>query len=201
MNPQIILASSSPYRAQLLKQLSLSFEAMSPTVDEEKVKNSSLLKPKDLSLHLSLLKGQDILSKTGHENIIISSDQICVSCDENIYFNKPYNKENAINQLIKLQNRHHYLYTSFHLFYKGNILSHTDTTTLYMRPLSLEQIKSYVDKDNPLDCAGSYRLESLGISLFEKIETNDSTSIIGLPLITLTNFLVNQIGINLWNHH
>jgi septum formation protein len=96
----------------------------------------------------------------------------------------------AIAQLLKMQGKHHELVTAVCLMMPHKKICFENRTRLYMRQLTEESVREYVQLDSPLDCAGSYKLESRGIKLFEKIEMDDHTSIIGLPLIQLNNHLL-----------
>ena len=102
---------------------------------------------------------------------------------------KPGSVDEAEAQLASLSGRTHELITAMAVAHGGGIIEHTDVTTLVMRGVSPEEIRRYVAADRPLDCAGSYKLESLGIALFESISSADQTAIVGLPLIALTTIL------------
>jgi septum formation protein len=118
---------------------------------------------------------------------IIGGDQV-VDLDGMI-LGKPTTVHAAIDQLIELSGRSHRLATAVAVWDEGRLNTHVDITTLTMRTLELSAIRRYVEADQPLDCAGSYKLESRGIALFERIETADYTAIIGLPLMALTSML------------
>ncbi len=185
----LILASTSKYRSALLKQLNYEFSCVAPNVDEDQYKNQGH-SPLALSQILSKLKAQEVFSR--HQNAcVIGSDQVC-HFDGNI-LSKPKTIERAIEQLTKMQGKTHELITAVTIFSPDSEVTFTNTTKLSMRKLSTDEITRYVQEDMPLDCAGSYKLESSGIKLFTKIEMDDHTSIIGLPLIQLTTHL-NQIG-------
>ena len=188
----LILASTSKYRGALLEQLGWPFEAVAPGVDEDKIKQK-IASPKELSLELARLKAQAVACKFPHA-CVIGSDQVC-SLDGKI-FDKPGTAENAALQLSQMQGRSHELITAVAVVHPNGMDMILDITTLHMRPLTLSQIHTYVKEDMPLDCAGSYKLESRGIKLFEKIEMKDQTAIIGLPLIELTTTLL-KLGYSL----
>lgn len=185
----LILASTSRYRRDLLARLGLPFRAMPPRVDEESRKESSLA-PRDLAEHLAEAKTMS-LSAIEPEAIILGSDQVA-ACDGRI-LGKPGTAPAAIAQLSFLAGRSHQLITAICLWHQGQLLRHTDVTTMTMRNLTEAEIARYVAADQPLDCAGSYKLESRGITLFSRIESEDHTAIIGLPLIALTS-LLRSIG-------
>ena len=185
----LILASTSKYRSALLSQLDWPFEAIAPGVDEDQLKSKDV-SPTQLAIKLAKLKAEAIF-KNRPEACVIGSDQVCMFNGE--LLGKPGTKEKAIAQLMLMQGSHHELITAVTLLYpKGEINFH-NRTVLYMRPLTLAEVTHYIESDMPLDCAGSYKLETKGIKLFEKIEMDDHTSIIGLPLIQLNNHLL-KIG-------
>ncbi len=185
----LILASTSKYRAALLAQLGHQFESISPGVDEEQLKSPNFT-PTQIATELAKLKALAVFKKRP-EACVIGSDQVCVLNGE--LLSKPGSKENAILQLQKMQGIHHELITAVTILYPQGVINFHNRTLLFMRPLTLSEITRYVEEDLPLDCAGSYKLESKGIKLFEKIEMDDHTSIIGLPLIQLNNHLL-KIG-------
>ena len=118
---------------------------------------------------------------------IIGCDQV-VDVDGRI-LGKPETLEAAVEQLSLLQGRSHRLVTAVCVWHEGLIHTHVDLTTLTMRPIPVEAIARYLAADQPLDCCGSYKLEARGITLFERIESDDHTAITGLPLIALTTLL------------
>lgn len=183
---KIILASTSPYRKKLLEQIHLPHSTVAPTVDEELLKKNSTVSIPDLPLFLAEKKAESIAA--------LHPDALVIGCDQmglmqNTPLNKAKTKDKAVEQLLLLQGKSHQLITAMVVCHGPKKLKHVDYTTLHMRPLSQKQIRHYVDLDNPLDCAGSYKIESLGISLFEKIETQDHTAIVGLPLMALVRLL------------
>ena len=186
---RLILASTSKYRGALLAQLGYPFEAISPGVNEDQLKSKKYT-PTQIATELAKLKALAVFKKRP-EACVIGSDQVCVLNDE--LLSKPGSKENAILQLQKMQGIHHELITAVTILYPQGEINFHNRTLLFMRPLTLSEITRYVEEDLPLDCAGSYKLESKGIKLFEKIEMDDHTSIIGLPLIQLNNHLL-KIG-------
>ena len=183
----LILASTSTYRRQLLSQLGWRFEAMAPGIDENQFKQQGL-SPEDLAIELSRIKAKAVYLRN-EGSCVIGSDQVCSL--NGTLFSKPQTKENAIEQLGQLQGRPHELLTAVTVVTPENETSFLNRTILHMRDLSKEEIERYIDADLPLDCAGSYKLEARGIKLFERIEMSDHTAIIGLPLIELSNVLIN----------
>lgn len=187
---KIILASKSPYRKKLLERLGINFECVSSEFDESTIKQR-LNCPVEISKQLSKAKALTIKDQY-KDCIIIGSDQVCALGDE--LLSKPKTFDKGLTQLSKMQGRSHRLITSYYLYSPNQCFEHTNVTTLKMKSLSENQIKKYLNSDNPIDCAGSYKLELQGISLMESIDTEDSTAIIGLPLIQLGHDL-NKLGI------
>lgn len=182
----LILASTSTYRRNLLSNYGLKFKALKPTFNEESYKNSSSLKFKDLCIELAYQKALSIHDY--HPNsIVIGSDQMALVDNEQL--GKAHSIEKAAEQIMKLQGRSHELITSLCVLYKDQIIKKLHTTTLYMKPLTHKQALKYVTHDNTIDCAGSYKLEKSGKSLFSKIDCSDESAIIGLPLMELTETL------------
>jgi septum formation protein len=185
----LLLASKSRYRAHLLARLGWPFEAIAPGVDEDKVKETKV-SPQEMAILLSKLKAQAVAAKFPHA-CVIGSDQVCSLNGE--ILGKPGTPEKAREQLSRMQGKNHQLFTAVTIASPEGLETFLNETTLHMRPLTLRDIHQYVTLDMPLDCAGSYKLESRGIKLFHKIETEDETAIVGLPLIELTNRLL-QLG-------
>lgn len=169
-----------------MSQLGWDFEAISPGVDEDKVKAEGLA-PGDLALLLSKYKAEAVFAKRP-DACVIGSDQVCTMNGK--IFSKPGTVENAALQISEMQGKSHELLTAVTVISPKGVESFLNRTTLHMRPLTLSQIQDYVNDDLPLDCAGSYKLESRGIKLFSSIEMSDQTAIIGLPLIELTSTLL-----------
>ncbi len=189
--PDLVLASTSRYRRELLARLGLPFRARAPGCDEEAVKQSLRgahlhLPPERLAAELARAKAES-LRDVEPEAVILGSDQVAAIGDE--ILDKPGSAEQAARQLALLAGRTHVLVTAVALLHGGRLHAHVDVTRLAMRPLSSAQIERYVAADAPLDCAGSYRLEARGITLFERIESADHTAIVGLPLIAVTSML------------
>lgn len=187
----LILASTSPYRRMQLKKLGLHFTATAPKVDEKQLKNSSLRTPAELAAYLALQKAHSLRADfPGHW--ILGADQLVDFQGE--ILGKPETEEKARAQLFKLQGRTHQLITAFCLSGPTQDIAHVDFARMHMRPLNEQQVADYVQQDQPLDCAGAYKLENAGISLFEKIESEDFTAIQGLPLIAFTNAWLKAQG-------
>jgi septum formation protein len=179
------LASTSESRRSLLKRLGVPFRCLVPRVAEEEWKLGDW-GPRELAERLALAKAESFRAELPNATLI-GSDQI-VSVDERIY-GKPLTHERAVEQLVALAGISHLLITALAVWHDGHAYVHTDLTTMHMRALSRAEIERYVAADRPLDCAGSYKLEERGITLFDRIETQDYTAILGLPLIALTTLL------------
>lgn len=188
----LILASTSKYRGALLAQLGWDFEAMAPGVDEDQFKNKNL-SPEKLAMLLSQEKALAVFKKR-NDSCVIGSDQVC-SLGSDI-LSKPHTSENAVKQLLSMQGKTHELLTAVTICSPQGTKSFINKTVLHMRSMNEKEISDYVSADLPLDCAGSYKLESRGIKLFSRIEMSDHTAIIGLPLIELTSSLL-ELGYQL----
>lgn len=184
----LILASTSKYRGDLLRQLGYPFEAVAPGVDEDKVKGKGI-SPVELASTLARFKAEAVFARYPHA-CVIGSDQVCSLGDK--ILSKPGTKDAATEQLSLMQGKTHELITAVSVISPQGMESFVNRTVLHMRPLTLKDIHQYVAADMPLDCAGSYKLESRGIKLFQKIEMDDHTSIIGLPLVQLTSTLLKM---------
>ncbi len=179
----LVLASTSPYRKELLSKLGLPFVAERPLFDEDSAKTQPMLADQ-LCQFLGQEKARSLAKA---DNCVIGGDQMLVLGTE--ILGKPGTKENACQQLQKMQGRTHELLTSVSIYHQLHLHQFLNRTRLTMTPLSAEQIQNYVNLDLPLDCAGSYKIEKHGITLFEKIETEDFTAIQGLPLLNLSQIL------------
>ncbi len=182
---KIILASSSKYRRKLLNRIIRNFDCVAPDLDEKSF-HSPTLSPLELAELLAKEKALAVQRKFP-EAVVIGSDQLVHF--ENKILGKPESKQNAVLQLENFSGKTHELITSVCIAYKENIFVETNTTKLTMKKLSHDRIQHYVDTDLPLDCAGSYKIEKLGIALFENLETSDPTAIEGLPLTIVVRLL------------
>lgn len=182
----IVLASTSPYRLQLMRQLELNFHVAAPRYKEQM---DSSVSAELLVKHQALQKAKSLGEKYD-DALIIGSDQVFVDARHRV-LGKPGTAEKAIEQLLEMQGRKHIFYTGLAIYdsASGEYLTEFDTYSVSMRKLTEEQIKHYVDKENPIDCAGSFKIEGLGIALMEQMAGNDYTCLIGLPLILLVNML------------
>lgn len=190
--PKIILASDSKYRAQLLERLRLNFTVESPNIDETKTLPDT---PKCWAERLSLCKAEAVAK--GHPDaLIIGSDQVAEYTGETV--GKPGTAEHAVRQLMSFSGNKVAFHTAVTLISPASnlVLSTTDTTWVHFRELELAEVIHYVDIELPLDCAGSFKCEALGISLFSRIESSDPTALVGLPLIGLCD-LLRRAGVKL----
>ncbi|GLT15785.1 Maf family protein [Vibrio algivorus] len=189
MSSKLILASTSPYRKQLLDKLAIEFETREPNCDETPLPDESATQ---LVLRLAQMKAQSCALEVQEKQIIIGSDQVCV-INGNIV-GKPLTRENAIEQLIQASGQVITFYTGLALFNSetGCCDVTLDKFKVHFRTLSQAQIEYYVDTEQPLYCAGSFKSEGLGIALFKRLEGKDPNSLIGLPLITLIDMLEKQ---------
>ncbi len=182
----LVLASTSPYRLQLMRQLELNFHVAAPLYKE---KMEPSVSAELLVKHQALQKAKSLGDKYD-DALIVGSDQVFVDARHRV-LGKPGTKEKAIEQLLEMQGRKHTFYTGLAIFdsARGESLVEFETYSVSMRELTEDQIKHYVEKENPIDCAGSFKIEGLGIALMEKMAGNDYNSLIGLPLILLVNML------------
>ncbi len=183
--PSLILASQSPYKRRLFGRLGIDFEAKSPAIDERRRDGESA---PEMARRLAIEKAQ-ALAADHPDAFIIGSDQV-IALEEQL-FQKPGTPQRAIDQLQKLQGKTHRLINSVALYPGEETITHSTTVyEMVMRPLSIDQIQSYVAEDNPIDCAGSYRIESAGIRLFEATRGDDPTAIEGIPLTRVWTLLL-----------
>ncbi len=184
----LILGSSSPFRKELLERLGVDFITESPEIDESRRPNESA---NQLVKRLSLEKAGAIAEK--YENaLIIGSDQVAVI--EGKILGKPGSVEKACDQLKMASGRHVTFLTGLCLLNSKTGHSQVDLVpySVYFRDLTEDQIKTYVEKEQPLNCAGSFKSEGLGVALFQKMEGEDPTALIGLPLIRLVSMLQEE---------
>lgn len=187
----LVLASSSPYRRALLDRLGIAFAWAPPEIDEMPLDGEA---PQATALRLAAAKAH-ALAATHPAALIIGSDQVA-SC-EGRRLDKPGSHENAVAQLGWLSGRTACFDTGVSVLDSstGKILSSVVPCHVRFRTLKASQIEAYLRLEQPYDCAGSAKSEGLGIVLIERIETTDPTSLVGLPLIALTD-LLDQFGIS-----
>lgn len=185
---KLVLGSTSPFRKALLEKLHIDFECDSPDIDETPLKNEPVEK---MVVRLAIAKAQAISSRHP-DALIIGSDQSAVLNGEKL--SKPGNYENAFKQLARASGQKITFQTGLCLLNtsSGNIQSSCIPYTVVFKELTPKMIESYLHKEEPYNCAGSFKSEALGIALFERFEGSDPNSLIGLPLIELVNFLGNE---------
>lgn len=184
----VVLASTSVYRRALLERLGVPFRAVAPAVDERAVE----LPPRALAQRLSYLKAEAAVS-VAPDALIIGSDQ--VACLDGEVLHKPGTPERARAQLAALAGRTHELITGVCVLdaASGERREHLDVHRITLRALDPAEIADYVARDEPLDCAGSYKIEGLGIALMARIDGDDFTAITGLPLMAVARML-SELG-------
>ncbi|RMG36481.1 MAG: septum formation inhibitor Maf [Gammaproteobacteria bacterium] len=192
MSVNLVLASTSPYRAQLLTRLGLPFETASPDIDESPLAGEE---PEALVVRLARAKAEAVAAGHPH-SLVIGSDQVAV-VDGRI-LGKPGDRHNAIRQLTQASGKSVRFLTGLCLFNSasGHSQAICEPYQVHFRKLSTEQIVRYVDRERPFNCAGSFKSEGLGIVLFERFEGDDPNALIGLPLIRLVDML-NEEGVEL----
>lgn len=183
-NPELILASSSRYRRELLNRLGLVYSAEASDIDEAALPGET---PLETSRRLAVEKARFIAARHSGA-VVIGSDQVADL--EGRKLGKPHTREKAIAQLLDMQGKTVTFYTALAVIAAdGTVREKLSSVRVKMRPLSRETIEAYVDREQPFDCAGSAKIEKLGIALMASVESDDPTSLIGLPLIALTTLL------------
>ncbi len=169
-----------------MENMGYDFEAVSPLFDEEGFKQQQALSPKELCQLLGQKKSESLIQQFKND-IIIGSDQMLVF--KNRTYNKPKTLEQAIERLQQMNNDSHQLLTSLYVYSPHKCFNHLDITTLTLKNLSPDQIHEYVHLDKPIGCAGGYKYELNGKNLFAKVESQDPSSIVGLPIKTLQSII------------
>jgi septum formation protein len=187
-SPPIVLASTSRYRRELLARLDVLFDVFVPHVDESALPGEA---PPALALRLSRLKAE-AARQAYPRALIIGSDQVAVLDGQ--VLGKPGDYANAFRQLERMSARQVEFHTAVSLLNSatGALQSEVAVVRVRFRPLSEEDIRGYLTKEPAFDCAGAARMESLGIALCERIESDDPTALIGLPLIALVSMLQRE---------
>jgi septum formation protein len=182
---RLVLGSTSGYRRQLLERLGIPFTVAASNVDEERLPGES---PVDLVNRLARAKAEAVAHRNP-KSLVVGSDQLAV-CGQEV-LGKPGSGERAIIQLKSLSGQRVVFHTAVHVINTetGKHEGHVDLTTVQFRPLGDEEIRRYVARDKPYDCAGGFKVESVGIALFTRVESQDPTALIGLPMIWLAGAL------------
>ncbi len=191
-SPQaLILASSSPYRRQLLERLDVTFDCQSPEIDENP-RDAEL--PRDLAQRLARQKAAAIAAASESTAVVIGSDQVASVNGQRL--GKAGNRAAAIEQLALCSGQAVDFFTAVCVVHRGREYQHLDQTTVNFRALTATDIERYVALEPAFDCAGSFKCEGLGITLFSRLSSDDPTALIGLPLIALAEML-RKCGIQL----
>jgi septum formation protein len=182
---QLVLASTSRYRKALLERLGLAFEVASPNVDEAAFPSENA---EQTALRLSAWKAKAVQVRFS-DALIIGSDQVAAMGSER--FGKPGSHEAAVRQLRALSGKAVDFHTAVSLLdaRTGSVESRLVPCRVFFRQLDERRIESYLRREQPYDCSASAKAEGLGIALIARIETDDPSSLIGLPLIALTELL------------
>ena len=187
-NTEIVLASSSEARRNVLEKLDIPFEVFKPSIDESPKSGES---PPQLVKRLSVEKASAATDRYP-DHLIIGSDQVAVVGDQ--ILGKPANRECAISQLELMSKREVVLLTGLALINSGtgNVQSDVIPYRVVFRNLTRSMIENYIDKDEPYDCGGSLRSEGLGIVLLKRFDGSDPNALLGLPLIRLIDMLARE---------
>jgi len=187
----LILASTSPYRRKLLQRLQIPFQCLAPDTEETPLPNET---PQALVSRLALAKAKAISCQHEHATVI-GSDQVATLDGQII--GKPGNHKGATTQLRACSGREVHFFTGLAVVREGTGFQdvHVERFAVHFRKLSDEAIENYLMKEQPYDCAGSFKCEGLGIALFSSLSGDDPTALEGLPLISLVNML-ELAGIN-----
>jgi septum formation protein len=182
---RLVLASTSKYRKTLLARLGLAFEVAAPGIEERVVPGES---PEETALRLSVLKAQAVQDRFG-DALIIGSDQVAAMGSER--FGKPGDHDSAVRQLRRLSGNAVDFHTAVSLLDARTkaLQSRLVPCRVFFRTLDERRIEAYLRREQPYDCSASAKAEGLGIALIARIETDDPSSLIGLPLIALTEML------------
>ncbi len=185
---KLVLASTSPYRRELLARLGVPFEVAAPDVDETPLPGES---PDDTAQRLSVLKARAVAAHFP-DALIIGSDQVALL--EGVQLGKPGSHDNAVAQLRAMRGKALEFHTALTLLNAktGSAQTANVPVRLVMRSYSDAQIEAYLRRDQPYNCCGSARSESLGIALIARYETEDPNALVGLPLIKLTEMLARE---------
>ena len=184
--PTIILASSSPYRRGLLDRFLDSYEAISPDVDESNVEGRA---PDELATHLARKKAEAVATNA-RQALVIGADQLAVLDDK--VLGKPGDHQKAVEQLLAAAGKSVTFLTAVCILdpIGRTRHEHTDRTTVHFRQFDRRLAEAYLRHDQPYDCAGSFKLEGAGFVLFDAVNADDPTALIGLPMIWLAGRLL-----------
>lgn len=183
----LILASTSRYRAALLERFGVPFSAQGSRVEEAEIAGEP---PRVRAVRLAAAKAEEVASRFP-DSVVIGGDQVPAA--HGTILHKPGNAANCREQLRLLSGSSTEFYTACAVRCRATNLqvSHLDTTTVRLRSLADAEIERYVEREMPIDCAGGFKAEALGITLFERMYSEDPTAIVGLPMIWLAGALRN----------
>lgn len=189
MKYNLILASTSPFRQQLMQKLMCPFDCVSPDIDETAQINETATALVQRLAEQKAKAGAQLAVNTDTPQLIIGSDQVAVINGQII--GKPHTVDNAVAQLTAASGQSITFYTGLAVYNSTTeqMLSCVEPFIVHFKPLSQAQIQYYIDTEQPLNCAGSFKSEGLGIALFSRLEGNDPNTLIGLPLIKLIELL------------
>ena len=202
-SPKIVLASSSTYRQKQLAQLGIFFSSIAPEIDETAYPEET---SHDLAIRLSAKKAEKVAEQLARDTPQTENDYLIIGSDQtaNIgqqLLSKPLSYNNAVNQLKQCSGQSVMFYSGLAVLNTKTQKTHTQaiTTEVKFRTLSDNEIHHYIKIDNPIHCAGSFKCESLGISLFDYIRSDDPSALVGLPLIALNKLLL-KFNVNALEH-
>jgi septum formation protein len=183
--PRLILASTSQYRRALLARLRVPFDCHAPGAEEQRLDGEAA---PHMAARLARLKAEAV-SRKHPDCVVVGSDQVAVRGDS--VLGKPMTVTRCEEQLRASSRREVTFLTAVHVIdgRQGRAEAHLDRTTVQFRALDDTEISRYVAADDPLDCAGGFKVESLGVALFERVDSSDPTALTGLPLIWLCGAL------------
>jgi septum formation protein len=185
-SPSIVLASASPYRRDLLDRFLDDFETVSPDIDES---NAEGLSPKKLARRLARTKAETVAMQA-RDSLIIGADQLAVLDGQTL--GKPGTHQKAVEQLVAAAGKTVTFRTAVCILdpVGRSRYEHVDKTTVRFRKFDRRLAESYLRHDEPYDCAGSFKIEGAGFVLFESVSTEDPTALIGLPMIWVSDVLL-----------
>jgi len=185
---ELVLASTSPYRQELLSRLKMPFSVTSPEVDETPLPGET---PEQTAYRLAIAKAQAVAARHP-DALIIGSDQVATL--DGMQIGKPHTHENATRQLRMMRGKTVTFHTALclHNSQSGNTQAQIVPFMVRFRDLSDDEIERYLAKEQPYNCAGSAKSEGLGIALIEKMTGDDPNALVGLPLIALVEMLKNE---------
>ena len=195
--PRLILASTSPYRAELLDRLRLDFDAVGSDVDESPIPGET---PQERAQRLADLKAGAVAARfRATDTIVIGADQTAAL--DGTVLRKPGNPDTALAQLIACRGRSVFFYTAITVIdcRSGDAQRHLDTTEVRFSQLTDTDLERYIRLDEPFDCAGSFKAERLGAALFDAVVSRDPTALVGLPLIRVAGIL-RELGLDPLRH-